>query len=135
MLLYAFIYSSLQDGMDFYFTDKQKAVRFIDFLSHHVPQKSKYSRKLVSADHKSNVGDFKHNFIVMLAPLCKDDLVIIPRQLANNLSDISQVGALTLLLVTFSNFYLLDLLGSFASSRASAQASMSSIRARARSRS
>lgn len=107
--------------MDFYFTDKQKAVRFIDFLSHHVPQKSKYSRKLVSADHKSNVGDFKHNFIVMLAPLCKDDLVIIPKQLANNLSDISQVRPRVS--ISLSATRLIQYSHSCASSRASARAS------------
>ena len=57
--------------MDFYFTEKQHAVRFENFLSSHVPTKTKYARKLVSADHKSNVGKFKHNFIVEIVPLCK----------------------------------------------------------------
>jgi nonsense-mediated mRNA decay protein 3 len=47
---------TFRDGMDFYFTDKQKAVRFIDFLEGHVPIKVKYARKLVSADHCSNQG-------------------------------------------------------------------------------
>ena len=31
----------------------------------------KYSRKLISADHSANIGEFKHNFIVELVPLCK----------------------------------------------------------------
>lgn len=57
--------------MDFYFTEKQNALRFTDFLSSHVPTRSKYSRKLLSADHKSNEGKFKHNFIVEIVPLCK----------------------------------------------------------------
>ena len=30
---------TFRDGMDFYFTEKQKAVRFIDFLESHVPTK------------------------------------------------------------------------------------------------
>ena len=30
---------TFKDGMDFYFTEKQKAVRFIDFLESHVPTK------------------------------------------------------------------------------------------------
>ena len=33
--------------------------------------KVKYSRKLISADHSANIGEFKHNFIVELVPLCK----------------------------------------------------------------
>ena len=50
---------TFRDGMDFYFTEKQKAVRFIDFLEGHVPIKVKYARKLVSADHCSNQGVLK----------------------------------------------------------------------------
>ena len=80
---------TFKDGMDFYFKDRQPAVRFLDFLSHHVPTKSKYARKLVSADHKGNVGDFKHNYFVEIIPVCKDDLVVIPRILAATLSDVN----------------------------------------------
>ena len=82
---------TFRDGMDFYFTDRQPAVRFIDFLESHIPMKVKYSRKLVSADHSDNVADFKHNYIVEVVPLCKDDLIILPKDLANNLSDISRL--------------------------------------------
>lgn len=80
---------TFRDGMDFYFTDKNVAMRFIDFLSSHIPMRNKYSRKLVSADHKSNIGEFKHNFIVEVVPICKDDLVMLPKALAQSLSDIS----------------------------------------------
>ena len=62
---------TFRDGMDFYFVEKQQALRFIDFLCCHVPTRSKYSRKLVSADHSSNVANFKHNFIIEIVPVCK----------------------------------------------------------------
>jgi nonsense-mediated mRNA decay protein 3 len=62
---------TFRDGMDFYFMEKQSAVRFIEFLNGHVPTKVKYSRKLVSADHSSNTANFQHNYIVDIAPLCK----------------------------------------------------------------
>ena len=78
-----------KDGMDFYFKDRQPAVRFIDFLESHVPIKNKYSRKLVSADHKDNTANFKHNYLVEIVPICKDDLISIPVPLARNLSDIN----------------------------------------------
>jgi len=80
---------TFKDGMDFYFKDRQPAVRFIDFLSHHVPTKSKYARKLVSADHSDNVGDFKHNYFIEVVPVCKDDLLVLPRPLAASLSDVN----------------------------------------------
>ena len=35
------------------------------------------------------VGDFKHNFIVEIVPICKDDLVVLPKELARNLADVS----------------------------------------------
>lgn len=82
---------SFRDGMDFYFLEKNVALRFIDFLEGSIPMKVKYSRKLVSADHTSNIGNFKHNFICDVVPICKDDLVIIPKALANNLSDITNL--------------------------------------------
>jgi nonsense-mediated mRNA decay protein 3 len=80
---------TFKDGMDFYFSEKNVALRFIDFLESHVPIKVKYSRKLVTADHKANTGDFKHNHMVEISPICKDDLVILPQALAANLSNIS----------------------------------------------
>lgn len=78
---------TFKDGMDFYFKDRQPAVRFFGFLESHVPMKVKYSRKLVSANHKENTGDFKHNYLVEIVPICKDDLISLPKALAQNLSD------------------------------------------------
>lgn len=48
-------------------------------------------RKLVSADHCSNTGNFKDNFYIEIVPVCKDDLLVLPRALASNLSDINPV--------------------------------------------
>jgi nonsense-mediated mRNA decay protein 3 len=80
---------TFRDGMDFYFKDKGQAVRFIDFLESHVPLKQKYARKLVSADFRDNHGDFKHNYMVELVPICKDDLISIPKSLARKCADIN----------------------------------------------
>ncbi|KAJ1436811.1 putative 60S ribosomal export protein NMD3 [Ochromonadaceae sp. CCMP2298] len=82
---------SFKDGMDFYFQSKNQALRFIEFLSSNVPHKTKYSRKLVSADSGLAIGNFKHNYLVEMATLCKDDLLIMPKELANNLSNISRM--------------------------------------------
>jgi len=80
---------TFRDGMDFYFIQKQGALRFIDFLSSHIPTKVKYARKLISQDKKSGTAEFKNNFLVEIVPLCKDDLVILPKDLARNLSNFS----------------------------------------------
>ena len=94
--------------MDFYFLEKQNAARFLDFLEGVIPIESKYARKLVSADNHSNTANYKHNYGVTIAPICKvcticannitdetyffhfqDDLVVLPRKLAQNCSNIS----------------------------------------------
>jgi nonsense-mediated mRNA decay protein 3 len=80
---------TFRDGMDFYFPDKNHAVRFNDFLQNRIPTRIKYARKLVTADHKANTGNFKHNFLIEIVPVCKDDLVILPKVTAMNLSNIS----------------------------------------------
>lgn len=64
-------------------------MRFIDFLNDAVPMRSKYSRKLVSADQQSNTADFKHNYLIEVAPICKDDLLLLPKDLAAKQSNIS----------------------------------------------
>ncbi len=58
-------------------------------MSNCVPIKCKYSRKLISADHTNNTADFKHNHLVDIAPICKDDLLILPKDLALKQSNIS----------------------------------------------
>jgi nonsense-mediated mRNA decay protein 3 len=82
---------TFRDGMDFFFMQRQQAMRFISFLEAHVPLSKQHSRKLVSADNKSNEGNFKENYFVEIVPLCKDDLVLLPRPMARALSDISQL--------------------------------------------
>jgi len=64
-------------------------LRFIDFLATCCPIKTKYSRKLISADQKSGTADFKHNHLIEIAPLCKDDLAILPKELASKQSNIN----------------------------------------------
>mmetsp|Transcript_64069 Transcript_64069/g.126103 ORF Transcript_64069/g.126103 Transcript_64069/m.126103 type:complete len:591 (-) Transcript_64069:36-1808(-) len=82
---------TFRDGMDFYFQSKNQALRFIEFLNGNVPTKQKYSRKLVSCDKGDNTANFKHNFLIDIVPICKDDLLILPKELARNLSNISRL--------------------------------------------
>ena len=80
---------TFKDGMDFFFQQRQQAVRFISFLENYIPISKKHTRKLVSADHNNNVGNFKDSHFVEIVPLCKDDLVILPKLLAKTLSNIN----------------------------------------------
>lgn len=82
---------TFKDGMDFYFPDKGKANRFISFLEDVVPMKVKSSKKLISTDDKSNVSNYKFTNLVEICTLCKDDLLFLPKKLAQHIGNISRL--------------------------------------------
>ncbi|OQR94546.1 60S ribosomal export protein nmd3 [Achlya hypogyna] len=83
--------ASEKDGMDFFFAEKNAAERFAAFLGQHVPLRTdfkmnacstKTARKLVSTDVKNNTANVKVTTVAEIAPLCKDDLVILEKRTA-----------------------------------------------------
>eukprot|EP00924_Labyrinthula_sp_SR-Ha-C_P015731 snap_masked-scaffold_4-processed-gene-8.5-mRNA-1 protein AED:0.00 eAED:0.00 QI:0/-1/0/1/-1/1/1/0/490 len=64
------------NGIDFFFSQKNHALQFVDFLSSKVPLKKKVAKKLISADLKSNVANYHHTFHVEIVPICKEDFII-----------------------------------------------------------
>lgn len=54
-------------------------------------QQVKHSKKLVSADNHSNIFNFHYTYLVTLVPVCKDDLVLLPKRLAESLGNISRL--------------------------------------------
>lgn len=77
--------------MDFFFAERNQAARFCEFLSSVVPVTVKTSKKLIGADVKSNTYNYKYNYMVEIVPICKDDLVIMPRSLARDAGDMAQL--------------------------------------------
>lgn len=51
----------------------------------------KHSKKLISADNHSNTFNFHYTYLVTLVPVCKDDLVLLPKRLAEQLGNISRL--------------------------------------------
>ena len=82
---------TFRDGMDFYFPDKGKAARFMSFLDSVVPIKIKQSKKLISTDDKNNLTNFKYTNYVEICPLCKDDLLFLPKRTARQLGSLSRI--------------------------------------------
>jgi len=80
------------DGIDFYFSAKNDAVRFIDFLETVIPLRYKTSKKILTQDTKSNFATFNNTFSVEIVPLCKDDLVCLPLAVARKSGNISQIA-------------------------------------------
>lgn len=80
-----------KDGLDFFYSQKNHAVKMLDFLSAVVPIKSKKSEELISIDTQSGNSSYKFSFSVEIAPICRDDLVVLPKKLANSLGNISRL--------------------------------------------
>ncbi|CAN6622957.1 60S ribosomal export protein Nmd3p [Trichomonascus vanleenenianus] len=80
-----------RDGIDFFYSKKNHALRMLNFLQAVVPIKYAESRELISQDTHSGKKSYKFTFSIELVPICRDDLVILPLRIAQSLSNISQV--------------------------------------------
>lgn len=78
-----------KDGIDFFFSQKNQANKFVDFLNSVVPVKVKASQELISQDIHTSTMSFKFTFSAELVPVCKDDLVAIPIKMAKQNGNIS----------------------------------------------
>lgn len=81
----------VNDGLDFFFGKKDDARKFADFFQATVPCRTNTSQKLISHDIHSNIYNYKHTFLVEIVPICKNDVVCLPSQLANLLGSIGQL--------------------------------------------
>ncbi|ODV63377.1 ribosome-binding protein NMD3 [Ascoidea rubescens DSM 1968] len=79
-----------RDGLDFYYSQRNHATKMIDFLNSVAPIKSKKSEELVSQDIHSGSSTYKFSFSIEIVPICRDDLVVLPKKLAHSLGNISQ---------------------------------------------
>ena len=97
------------DGLDFYWHTRGGANHLLDFLRGCVPIRSKQAKKLISQDDNSNVFNYKYTLYAEVAPICKDDLVMLPPQLATLLGlSASSSAALYIVTRVTSNLTLLD---------------------------
>lgn len=78
-------------GMDIYWGTKSGANHLLDFLRNVVPIRSKLAKRLISQDDNSNIFNYKYTMYAELAPICKDDLVLLEPKLANQLGGVSQL--------------------------------------------
>ncbi|PHH54872.1 60S ribosomal export protein NMD3 [Ceratocystis fimbriata CBS 114723] len=79
----------VKDGVDFFFSNKNQAEKFLDFLNSVVPIKTKKSQELISQDVHTSTKSYKFTFSVELVPVCKDDLVALPIKMAKSLGNVS----------------------------------------------
>ncbi|KAI1801131.1 NMD3-domain-containing protein [Daldinia bambusicola] len=81
-----------KDGIDFFFSARNQAEKFVDFLNSVVPVRVKKSQELISQDVHTSKKSYKFTFSVELIPICKDDLVALPIPLAKQIGNISPLA-------------------------------------------
>lgn len=80
-----------KDGLDFFYAQKNHAAKMVDFLQAVAPIKVKKSEELVSMDIHSGSSSYKFSYSVEIAPICRDDLVVLPKKLAHSMGNISRL--------------------------------------------
>jgi len=79
------------DGLDFYYTALNKCKKMVDYLASLVPLRYSISKKLVSYIEHTNEYSFKHTIMVELAPVCRDDVVILPKETARKMGGVAPI--------------------------------------------
>ncbi|ORZ16518.1 NMD3 family-domain-containing protein [Absidia repens] len=80
-----------KDGIDFYYGQRGHAVKMVEFLAAVVPLKYKTSEQLISTDIHASTSNYKFTYSVEIVPVCRDDLVALPKKLANSMGGFSQL--------------------------------------------
>ncbi|KAF8534053.1 NMD3 family-domain-containing protein [Trichophaea hybrida] len=64
-----------KDGLDFFYAQRNHAVKMVDFLSAVAPVRSQKSSELISQDIHTSTKSYKFTYSIEIVPICKDDLV------------------------------------------------------------
>ena len=75
-------------GVNFQFKHRSHALRLVDFIESQLICREKHTKQLISHDEQSGEYHYKYTFFVELAPICRDDLAILPKSLSKLLGGI-----------------------------------------------
>ena len=87
--------NSQTDGLDFHFSGKNPAVRFADFLLSNFPCRKMESAKLLTHEEQNATAHLKHSIAVEIAPVCKDDLILIGPKTCKRLGGVPPIQLCT----------------------------------------
>ncbi|GAA5939380.1 hypothetical protein JCM3775_001691 [Rhodotorula graminis] len=83
--------AEVKDGLNFFYSSKQHALKMVDFLNSVAPVRTKMSEQLISLDTQNATTNKKESYSVEIVPICKDDLVCLPQKSARAMSNIAQL--------------------------------------------
>ncbi|AYU79695.1 hypothetical protein, conserved [Leishmania donovani] len=95
------------DGLDFFFAHKSHAMNFLEFLNKAAPVTRRDAVQLVSHDSKNNTAVQHFTFALDIAPLCREDLILIPYK-DYYLKSLGGMGPLVLVHKVFSSIVFMD---------------------------
>ncbi|XP_041023813.1 60S ribosomal export protein NMD3-like [Juglans microcarpa x Juglans regia] len=95
----------MDQGIDFFFSNRSHGVKFVDFVGKVAPVRSRNDKQLVSQDTKSNNYNYKYTFSVEICPICREDLICLPPKVAASLGNI---GPLVICTKVTNSIALLD---------------------------
>ncbi|KAH9279182.1 60S ribosomal export protein NMD3 [Echinococcus granulosus] len=82
---------SVRGGLDFFFSLRSDAVAFVEYVSKLVPCRVLTSQQLKSHDVHSNTYNYKFTFCLDVVPVCKNDVVCLPKQFSSRLGLANQI--------------------------------------------
>lgn len=77
--------SETKDGLDFFYNDRKHAIKMVEFLQQSVPIRVTNSSEFISQDTHTSKKTYKYTYHVEIVPISKDDLVVLPKPVANSL--------------------------------------------------
>ncbi|KAH7538228.1 hypothetical protein FEM48_Zijuj03G0176800 [Ziziphus jujuba var. spinosa] len=78
----------MEQGIYFFFSNCGRAVKFVDFIGEVAPAKSRNDKQLVCHDPKYNYYNYKCTFSVEISPVCHEDLICLPPNIAKSLGNL-----------------------------------------------
>jgi nonsense-mediated mRNA decay protein 3 len=94
---------AVKGGIDFFYAHRTGAERLVNFVSSRAMTRVKTSKQLITHNEKAGTANLRLTWGVEVAPICKDDLVLLPRATAAGLGlptplcVVARVGRATLL--------------------------------------
>ena len=78
-------------GVGFFFAREQEARKFLDFVQEVVPCRYVASKKLKTHNTHDNYYNDKHNYSIEIVPVCRENIVALPKKLSQSLGNLSQI--------------------------------------------
>ncbi|XP_058746745.1 uncharacterized protein LOC131619691 [Vicia villosa] len=84
--------NEMKHGLDYFFANRIHVNKLLDFIKGRLPVRVSESKELVSHD----TNDYKYTFSVEVCPICRQDLIFLPPNVASSLGNIGPIVICTM---------------------------------------